>query len=224
MIEVEINGKVKKIDTEISIQRFQVLNKKIDKLKEPGEMLAFYMDIPLKEMKKLPKNKVDFIEKYLVTEMTKPSSDEVVLTFTHDGIEYGLENDWSKLAWGAWQDFEILSAENVADNIHHIMAILYRPITEKKGTKYKIEQYDEEGVLERKELFKEIPVKLWFGASAFFFQIVGLYITDIKNTLTFRIKMNQLMMKGLKILPKFLRPSLRLDSTSNLPYPLRLKI
>ena len=193
-------------------------------MKRPGEMLALYLDISLKEMKKLPKNKVDFIEKYIVTEMTKPSSDELILTFKHDGVEYGLENDWSKLAWGAWQDFEILSAENITDNINHIMGILYRPIIETKGTKYKIEPYDEDGVLERKELFKELPVKYWFGASAFFFQIVGLYITDLKNSLTYKTKMNQLAMKGLMILPRFLRPKLPLDTTFNSRSPLRMKI
>ena len=57
--------------------------------------------------------------------------DELYNTFEFDGIEYGLENDWTKLSWGAWVDFQVLSSENTQQNIHTIMAILYRPIISK---------------------------------------------------------------------------------------------
>lgn len=224
MIEIEINGKTKKIETELTISKFQDLNTKIDKMTEPGSMLAFYMDMELKQVRALPKSKVDFVERFIATEIAKPTSEELVLTFTHKGIEYGMENDWSKLAWGAWQDFEILSADNPINKIHHIMAILYRPVVKKDGTKYVIEPYNEDTILERMEEFKELPVKFWFGASAFFFQIVASYITDIKSSLVLETKMNKLAMIAWKKLPSFLKPKRLQDSIFNSPTHFRVKI
>lgn len=224
MIELEINGTTKIIETDLSISRFQELNKKMDKLTEPGSMLAFYMDMELKDVRALPKPQVDFVERFIAAEIQKPNTDELVMTFSHNGKEYGLENNWSKLAWGAWQDFEILTAENTTDKIHHIMAILYRPVVEKDGTKYTIEPYDEDNILERAEDFKELPVRYWFGASAFFFHIVASYITDIKSSLELETKMNKLAMKAWTKLPKFLRPKRLQGFTSNSPTRLRMKI
>ena len=127
-------------------------------------------------------------------------------------MTYGFENDWKKLAWGAWQDLEFLSSEDITANIHKILAVLYRPVTEMKDTKYKIEPYDSNTTEERAENFKKIPVKIWFGSAQVFFFISSTYISNIKNTMESQMKFHRLMEKGVKIFPKWLRKRLRLDS------------
>ena len=61
-----------------------------------------------------------------------------------------MENDWSKLAWGAWVDFQVWSSSNIQENIHLLMAVLYRPVISKgKKGKYVIEKYKSEEIEDR---------------------------------------------------------------------------
>jgi hypothetical protein len=225
MIEIIHNGETKVIDTDLSIKRFQELHKNYETLvKTRGGLLAFYMDMDIKQMKKIPKGQIDFVESYVASQMTAPNQDELVMTFEHNGIKYGLENDWGKLAWGAWVDFEVLSADNPIEKIHHIMAVLYRPIIWEKNDKYKIAEYDEDEIGARAEEFKELPVRYWFGAAGFFFQIVELYIIDIKNSLELQKKMRDKAMLVMNKLPNFLKPKRLRDIIFNYPSNLRVRI
>lgn len=215
MIEIEVNDKVIEIEPHMTIGQYQdfIQNKTIYE-KDPARLLSLYLKIPVNEIKDLPKEQVDFVEQYISNEMIKDFEvDELYETFVFDGIEYGLENDWSKLAWGAWVDFQVLSSDNVQQNIHRIMAILYRPIISKgKKGKYKIEPYRAAEIEDRAELFKDIAIKYWLGASSFFLLISTIYTNNIKNSLKSMNKMNRLIMKGWMVLPKWIKRRLQLDS------------
>jgi hypothetical protein len=50
--------------------------------------------------------------------------------------------------------------------MHKAMAVLFRPIKKKQGTKYLIEDY--EGSHKYSELMKEIPLDVVMGAMVFF--------------------------------------------------------
>jgi len=210
---IELNNRTIELEPYLTIQKYQTLIKELELLKkDPIKILSLYLDVPYDELRDLPKDQVDFIENIISSTLLVEPTKELTYTFEFQGITYGLENDWKKLAWGAWQDFEILSAENLTDNIHHLMAILYRPTTEVKGNKYKIVPYKSAEIGERAELFKELPIKFWFGASGFFLLLAKLYITDINNSLIWTNKMNKLIMRGWTMLPKFLQNKLPLDS------------
>lgn len=178
----------------------------------PIMMLSLLLDEPVDVLRDLPKNQVDFILNYLSDEITKNPMGELVMVFEHDGIKYGLENDWSKLAWGAWVDLEILSSQDIEDNVDHILAVMYRPVLTQNGTEYTIEPYKSKTVLNRKKIFENLPVKYWFNFSSFFFQIVKIYISDINNSLKLTNKMNRLILKTHKRLPKYLKEKVSLDS------------
>lgn len=213
MIEVLLGDEVVKVNTEMSIGQFQTYFREQQKFnKDTLELLSLYLGIEKKKLKEYPKSQVDFILHYLTNEITKVDKDKLVETFMHDGVEYGLEKEWNKLAWGAWQDLEVLSAENIEDNIHHIMSILYRPIVSKNKDKYTITPYDEDEIMGRLELFKELPISYWFGVSSFFFQIAQLYITDLESSLNLMTKYKKLMTRGWKTLPKWVRKRVPLAS------------
>jgi hypothetical protein len=135
-------------------------------------------------------------------------------TFDYEGVTYGFENDWKKLAWGAWQDLEFLSSEDITANIHKILAVLYRPVTEMKDTKYKIEPYKSEEIEERAEIMKLVPVSIWLGASVFFLEIVNIYITSIKNSLELTLTIQERTTKAWKMMPKWIQKVLPLDFIS----------
>jgi hypothetical protein len=215
MIEVVLEDKVIKVSPHMTIGQYQqfVRNKEIYK-NNPTRLLSLYLDLPMHQLRDLPLSSVQMVESYITNEMSKDfTKDEMVEVFEYDGVEYGIENDWGKLSWGAWVDFQVYSSENIEENIHLIMATLYRPIVSrnKKG-KYKIEKYKSEDIEDRAEIFRNIPVLYWFGASGFFLLISTLYLDNIKNSLIMTNKANQMLMKGWKVLPKFLQKIIPLDS------------
>lgn len=214
MIKVKLGKKEYDIPTELNVeqyQRFQIQRLFLDN-PDPSKLLAAYLDIPVSEVKNANKEQVKFIEGFIFERLTKNITKDMIFTFDYDGKTYGFENDWKKLAWGAWQDLEFLSSQDVTENIHKILAVLYRPVIELKGTKYKIEPYDADSIEERAEVFKKIPIRIWFGASQLFFCISSEYTNSIKNSLESQMKIYRLMETGKKIFPKWLQKKLRLDS------------
>ena len=214
MIEIQLNDRVVKVQPEITIEQFQRLKHKEELYKSsPADLLSMLLSVPANELKDLPLNQMEFVQSYLMSQMTETSlKDELYNVFTYDGVEYGLENDWSKLAWGAWMDMEVFSAENIEENIHLLMAILYRPIIEKKNGKYKIAPYKADEIEDRAYMFRQLPVKYWFGASSFFFLTATIYTSNIKSSLELTNKTNKMIMKGWEILPKWVKKRLPLDT------------
>jgi hypothetical protein len=214
MIEIQLNERVIQVQPEITIEQFQRIHNKEEMYKtSPPDLLSLLLNVPVNELKDLPLNQMEFVQSYLMSQMTESSlKDELYNVFTHNGVEYGLENDWSKLAWGAWMDMEVFSSEDIQNNIHLIMAILYRPIVEKKNGKYKIAPYKADEIEDRAYEFRQLPIKYWFGASGFFFLTATIYTTNIKSSLMWTNKMNQMIMKGWEILPKWVKKRLPLDT------------
>jgi hypothetical protein len=215
MIEVVIEDRVIKVSPHMTIGQYQQFIRKQDIYKNnPTELLSLYLNIPMNELRDLPLSSVKMVESYITNEMAKDfHKDEMYETFELNGVEYGLENDWSKLSWGAWVDLQVYSAENIQDNIHLIMSTLYRPVTsrDKKG-KYKIEKYKSDDIDSRATEFLDLPIIYWFGVSGFFLLMSTLYINNIENSLRWTNKVNKLMMIGWRSLPKWLQKKTPLDS------------
>ena len=214
MIEIQLEDKIIKVKPELTIGQYQRIQKNMALYeKDPALLLSLYLDVPKNTLKDLPKKQMEFVSAYITSTLTeKTLDDELHNIFTYNDVAYGLENDFSKLSWGAWMDLEVFSAENTEDNIHMIMAILYRPITSYKNKKYIIEPYKADSVDERAELFREIPAKYWFGVASFFLLIVNLYISNLRSSLVWTNKFNKMMTKGWNALPKWVKGNRRLDS------------
>jgi hypothetical protein len=214
MIEIQLNDRVVKVEPEITIEQFQRLQNKEELYKTSmPDLLSLLLKVPVNELKDLPLNQMEFVQSYLMSQMTESSlKDELYNIFTHNNVEYGLENDWSKLAWGAWMDMEVFSSEKIEENIHLIMAILYRPVIERKNGKYKIAPYKADEIEDRAYEFRQLPIKYWFGASSFFFLTATIYTTNIKNSLMWTNRINNWIVKGWEILPKWVKKRLPLDT------------
>lgn len=96
-----------------------------------------------------------------------------------DGEQYGLISKLEKLTIGEWFDLEHYVKDNAIQNIHFIMAILYRPlITAFNDRDRIIDDYDADLMPMRAELFKS-----------------KLKITDVYGTLVFFSLIEQEYMK-----------------------------
>jgi hypothetical protein len=214
MIELEIEDKIVQVKPHLTIQQYQRLKSNEEKYQNSSvETLSLYTDIPVNQLKDLPLEQVNFVQEYITSQITTNSmKDELHNIFTHNGIEYGLENDWTKLAWGGWVDLEVFASDKIEDNIHYLMAVLYRPVIDKKKGKYTIKPYKADDIEDRANEFLTLPVNYWFGASVFFFIIGNLYISNLESSLIMKNKVNKMMMKGWEILPKWVKKKLPLDS------------
>jgi hypothetical protein len=214
MIELEIEDKIVQVKPHLTIQQYQRLKSNEEKYQNSSvETLSLYTDIPVNQLKDLPLEQVNFVQEYITSQITTNSmKDELHNIFTHNGVEYGLENDWTKLAWGGWVDLEVFASDKIEENIHYLMAVLYRPVIDKKKGKYTIKPYKADDIEDRANEFLTLPVNYWFGASVFFFIIGNLYISSLESSLIMKNKMNQMMMKGWEILPKWVKKKLPLDS------------
>ena len=83
---------------------------------------------------------------------------DLIPTFTHKGIKYGLIPVLDDMTLGEYVDLD----ENFTDwdNMHKAMAVLYRPVTLNKGDRYQIEDYNG---LDNAETMKQIPLDVVMG-------------------------------------------------------------
>lgn len=214
-LELMIGDEVLQVPEEITIGIYQEFQKNPEKYKDPLRIISMYTGLTMRELKNMDVESVKLIEYFISDKLVLPDKNELVMTFFQDGIEYGLENDWSKLPFGGWVDMEVYSAGNIYENIDKIMAVLYRPVIshdKKDPMKYTIAPYDSEEILERANIMRLVPARYWLGVSLFFSQIVSIYITNIRASLVQTMKLQKATMRGWKILPKFLRKRLPLDS------------
>ena len=91
---------------------------------------------------------------------------DLIPTFTHRGIEYGLIPVLDNMTLGEYVDLD----ENFTDwdTMHKAMTVLYRPVTLKKGDRYQIEEYNG---LDNAETMKQIPLDVVMGCMFFFWNL-----------------------------------------------------
>jgi len=215
MIEIQIDNEIIEVKPELTIGQYQKFYKNTELYKkDPTQFLALLLNVPLYKLRDLPYKQVKFVHDYLTQQiLNQKPKDETQFMFTYDGVTYGLESDWSKLTWGGWVDLEVYSSKDIDDHIHQIMSILYRPVESvDKNNKYKLTPYKSQEVDERAELFKGLPFSYWLGASSFFLLIAQVYTNNMRSSLSMTQKINKTVMMGWKILPKWIKRRLPLDS------------
>lgn len=127
-------------------------------------------------LEKAKKNVIDQAVEELAQVMSKEASKQLNLVIEIDGVEYGFHPNLHDLRLKEFVDLDN-KLGNGWEDMHEVMAILYRPITKKKGDKYRIEDYDFKTAKKRAEMFKdELSVDTVNGAAAFFLSIAVGYL------------------------------------------------
>jgi hypothetical protein len=95
----------------------------------------------------------------------EPSKTDFKKMFMFKEQEYGFVPNLSKISTGEYIDLETYTKEPVK-NLHNIMSILYRPVTNKVNDRYAIEDYNPDEFKE--ELFKDCPMDIALSSLGFF--------------------------------------------------------
>lgn len=86
-----------------------------------------------------------------------------------DGKKYGFEPNLSKMSYGAYLDITKYDTFTIDENWAKIMAILYRPISNKIGESYNIKAYTG---MEPYEPFLKLGMDVHFGTLFFFVHLL----------------------------------------------------
>lgn len=93
---------------------------------------------------------------------------------------YGFITNWQKLTTGEFIDLETFGADGFYDNLERVMAVMYRPVTQRMGDFYEIEPYDPSPA--RDKVMLDAPMDAALGAMVFFSSIATTLIGDLRNS------------------------------------------
>lgn len=122
---------------------------------------------------------IERIQKVLAWLNTPPQDLELQTTFTLDGVEYGVIPDIDNISVGEFADLETM-CQDANENLHEIMAIMYRPITRRVGSWYEVEAY--KPTAQKAEAMLQAPFGVAVSLMVFFSSIEN---ELVRNTLQF---------------------------------------
>jgi hypothetical protein len=101
------------------------------------------------------------------------------MEFTLGGQTFGFIPNLEDITFGEYVDLDNYMADT--QELHKTMAILYRPITQRAGKRYDIEQY--ESAEKYSELMKQAPMDVVLGATLFFYRLGSDLLLATMNSL-----------------------------------------
>ena len=126
------------------------------------KMIEIFCNTPLKSVLDIRANDVDVITNSIGSLFDNKTT--FVDRFELNNKEFGFIYDLDKISLGEFVDLDKLTEW---DLMHKAMAVLYRPITFKKGNKYLIEDYESSS----KYNMKNMRLDIVFGALVFFWNL-----------------------------------------------------
>ena len=128
--------------------------------------VCIFTDIPYNKIDKIEQNDYEVVISQIVAALN--AEVPFVKTFKLNGIEYGFEPDLNGISKGQYGD--MMSYQGDTDNMHKLMATLFRPVTKKdKLGNYEIEPYS--GTEQHAETLKGMPMNVVNGAITFFLNL-----------------------------------------------------
>ena len=89
------------------------------------------------------------------------------MLFELEGKEYAFHPQLEDMTLGEWADIETFIKEGLENNLHNIMAVLFRPVIERENEAYIIQAYDG-NIAVRAEKFKKMSAEQVKAALVFF--------------------------------------------------------
>jgi len=100
----------------------------------------------------------------ILTDMLN-STPQLVTKFKMNGVQYGFIPKLDDMTFGEYIDLDTFIAD--WDNMHRAMNVLYRPINNKYGDRYNIEDYN----LDNADRMKDMPMNAVLGSIVFFYNL-----------------------------------------------------
>ena len=139
------------------------------KTEEATETIAALSNIPKQLVKELALSDVAVIMSR-ISELQQKQDTKLKKIIEIDGIEYGFHPDLDSITLGEYADLETFIKGGIEKNLPEVMAVLYRPIKEKKNDIYIIDAYDGDIRLRTEEM-KKMSAQQVQNALVFFYTL-----------------------------------------------------
>jgi hypothetical protein len=156
--------------SEITLGQYQQFKKTADKFDGQNDfllqkMVEIFCNIPLSHVLLIKRKSL--VE--ITSQINSLFNEERQLqnTFKLKELEFGFIPNLEKITQGEYVDLDTYIVN--WENMHKAMAVLYRPIKNKKGDKYELYEY--QGTDEFAELMKFTPMDTVLGAYVFFYRL-----------------------------------------------------
>ena len=140
------------------------------KTEEATETIAALSDIPKQLVKELSLSDVAVIMSK-IGELQAKQDTKLKRIIEVNGVEYGYHPQLSEITLGEYADIEQFIKNGIENNLPELMAVLYRPIKEKKNDIYIIDSYDGDIRLRAEEI-KQMSAEQVQSALFFFYNFV----------------------------------------------------
>lgn len=127
-------------------------------------MISIFCRLTINDVKKLPLE--EFISISVQLQNVLQEDKLHIERFTIDGVEYGFIPNLDNISTSEYLDIEAFKEDELS-----LMALFYRPITARVGNSYRIKEYKNEEIEERKEIMLKAPVSALFGSMVFFWNL-----------------------------------------------------
>ena len=190
--------------SDVTLDKWVKLIDKKEKTKteETIDTISILSDIPKNLIKELGILDVAVILKKIAYLQEQEDSKLKKIIKVND-IEYGFHPNLEEITLGEYADIETYLKNGLENNLSKLMAVLYRPITEKDGKNYSIEAYGMSDLRMRAEKFKKMKATDVNNALVFFWtlgrellRILPQYLMEQSETLLDKLQMNNLQTSG----------------------------
>ena len=192
-IKVEKQGKKKTYNLiksweDVTLEKWVKLItfEKLSSTQEAMEVLAVLTDMPKKLIRELGIQDVANIMSR-VTDLQREKKVRLKQIFELEGKQYGFHPNLEDLTLGEWADIETFMEQGLDNNMHNIMAVLFRPILEIENDAYIIEAYDG-NIAVRAEKFKKMSAEQVKSALVFFWSFANVLSTTLLSSLKALLK------------------------------------
>ena len=127
------------------------------------KMIEIFCNVKMQDALNIKLSDADRIAS-LISNMFDQKPD-LVKSFWLNNVEYGFVPDLDEITLGEYIDLDTYMGE--WENIQIAMNVLYRPIKQKLGQKYLIEEYDPD----KKDRLINMPMDAVFGSIIFFYRL-----------------------------------------------------
>ena len=175
-VNIQKEGKVKKFKLissweEVSLEKWLKL---IDfetgtKTEEATETIAALSNIPKQLVKELALKDVAVLMSK-IAELQQKQDTKLKRIIEIEGVEYGFHPDLDSITLGEYADIETFIKNGIEKHLPELMAVLYRPIKEKKNDIYIIDAYDG-NIRLRTEEMKKMSAQQVQSALVFFYNL-----------------------------------------------------
>jgi hypothetical protein len=127
------------------------------------ETIKIFCNIPYVSIRRMRADDITSITAQIFDILENKSI--LINRFKMDGIEYGFIPNLDDMSFGEYVDLDTYIGK--WEEIEKAMAVLYRPVTLKKGDKYIIEEYEPGNF----QIYNNMPLGIVFGSVVFFYNL-----------------------------------------------------